>query len=424
MSTLTTMTTSLMPFTSTITTAFMATFRNDVLWALILGIILAFLLGFSMGANDVANAFGTSVGSKVLTLRQAYILAVIFETLGALLIGYNVTDTVRKGVIDLTLYKDKPKEIFVGQIAILGGCSLWLLIATLARLPVSSTHSITGATVGFGLMTRVGSWFVSPILSGVVSAALYIVIEHSVLRRKNPFRCGLRVLPIFYWLCIAFNVFTVQIMSDATQAQDNILHQEYQTSKTESVLTITGVAIKFIRWMLPVDNHITDDKTMKIFSSIQAFTACFAGFAHGANDECDSSLTALISIYSNLDVQQRNETPIYVLLFGVFAICVGLIVLGHRVIRTIGTDMSTVNAASSFTIEFSAAVTSLTASKLGLPISTTHSLVGSVVFVGMVRARKGVRWSIFRNIVLSWILTLPISGLMTMGLMLLLKFSL
>ncbi|KAM3716578.1 Sodium-dependent phosphate transporter [Dirofilaria immitis] len=524
MSTLTTMTTSLMPFTSTITTAFMATFRNDVLWALILGIILAFLLGFSMGANDVANAFGTSVGSKVLTLRQAYILAVIFETLGALLIGYNVTDTVRKGVIDLTLYKDKPKEIFVGQIAILGGCSLWLLIATLARLPVSSTHSITGATVGFGLMTRgfigiqwkkiihiIGSWFVSPILSGVVSAALYIVIEHSVLRRKNPFRCGLRVLPIFYWLCIAFNVFTVsyqgskllhlsklplwicalvsigcatvgsiaihfflspklkvwidnsissdtaregsfevQIMSDATQAQDNILHQEYQTSKTESVLTITGddktiesttrkkeggklqsqitdnVAIKFIRWMLPVDNHITDDKTMKIFSSIQAFTACFAGFAHGANDvgNAIAPLTALISIYSNLDVQQRNETPIYVLLFGVFAICVGLIVLGHRVIRTIGTDMSTVNAASGFTIEFGAAVTSLTASKLGLPISTTHSLVGSVVFVGMVRARKGVRWSIFRNIVLSWILTLPISGLMTMGLMLLLKFSL
>ncbi|EFO17260.1 phosphate transporter [Loa loa] len=165
---------------------------------------------------------------------------------------------------------------------------------------------------------------------------------------------------------------------------------------------------------------------MKIFSSIQAFTACFAGFAHGANDvgNAIAPLTALISIYSNLDVRQHAETPIYVLLYGVFGICVGLVVLGHRVIRTIGTDMSTINAASGFTIEFGAAVTSLTASKLGLPISTTHSLVGSVIFVGLVHARKGVKWSIFRNIVLSWILTLPISGLMSMGLMLILKFLL
>ncbi|VDN93620.1 unnamed protein product [Brugia pahangi] len=479
MSTLT-MTTTLIPFSSTISIALINVFRNDVLWALIMGIILAFVLGFAMGANDVANAFGTSVGSKVLTLRQAYILAVIFETLGALLIGYNVTDTVRKGVIDLTLYEKQPKEIFVGQIAILGGCSLWLLIATLARLPVSSTHSITGATVGFGLMTRgiigiqwrkiihiVASWFMSPILSGVVSAILYIILDHSVLRRKNPFRCGLRALPIFYWLCIAFNVFTVSYQGSkllhlsklpmwicalvsvgcatigaivihfflspklkiwinskfhsfffdsayifgATESQDNILHQK---------------SMKFIRWILPVDNRITDDRTMKIFSSIQAFTACFAGFAHGANDvgNAIAPLTALISIYSNLDVRQRNETPIYVLLYGVLAICVGLVILGHRVIRTIGTDMSTINAASGFTIEFGAAVTSLTASKLGLPISTTHSLVGSVIFVGMIRARKGVQWSIFRNIALSWILTLPISGLITMGLMLILKFSL
>ncbi|KAL3986158.1 Phosphate transporter family protein [Acanthocheilonema viteae] len=508
------MTTTLMSFSSTTSAAFITAFRNDILWALILGIILAFVLGFAMGANDVANAFGTSVGSKVLTLRQAYILAVIFETLGALLIGYNVTDTVRKGVIDLTLYEDKPKEIFVGQIAILGGCSLWLLVATIARLPVSSTHSITGATVGFGLMTRgivgiqwrkiahiAASWFLSPILSGVVSAVLYIILDHSVLRRKNPFRCGLRALPIFYWFCIAFNIFTVsyqgskllhlsklplwicalvsigcatigsiaihfflspklkiwinnssssntarddsfevQTISDRAQSEENVLHQRLSIIKgsknVESIekkkegekprSQLADNVMKFAQWILPDDDRITDDRTMKIFSSIQAFTACFAGFAHGANDvgNAIAPLTALISIYSNMDVRQRSETPIYVLLYGVLAICVGLVVLGHRVIRTIGTDMSTINAASGFTIEFGAAVTSLTASKLGLPISTTHSLVGSVVFVGMVRAKKGVQWSIFRNIALSWILTLPISGLMAMGLMLILKFSL
>ncbi|VDN25548.1 unnamed protein product [Gongylonema pulchrum] len=178
--------------------------QHEVLWALIVGIILAFLLGFAMGANDVANAFGTSVGSKVLSLRQAYLFAIIFETLGALLVGYNVTDTMRKGVVDVTLYDSYPKEIFVGQIAILGGCSMWLLIATFARLPVSSTHSIIGATVGF-----VASWFVSPVLSGLVSCFLYIIVDHSVLRRKNPFRSGLIALPIFYWFCIAFNVLAV-----------------------------------------------------------------------------------------------------------------------------------------------------------------------------------------------------------------------
>ncbi|VDN20093.1 unnamed protein product [Gongylonema pulchrum] len=162
---------------------------------------------------------------------------------------------------------------------------------------------------------------------------------------------------------------------------------------------------------------------MKIFSSIQAFTACFAGFAHGANDvgsvcifvltirpNAIAPLTTLLSIYVNLDIRQHGETPIYVLLYGVLAICVGLVALGHRVIQTVGTDMSTINAASGFTIEFGAAVTSLSASKLGLPISTTHSLVGSVLFVGMIRSRRGVDWRIFTNIALSWILTLPISG--------------
>ncbi|VDM97632.1 unnamed protein product [Thelazia callipaeda] len=405
-------------------------FQNDLLWALVIGIILAFVLGFAMGANDVANAFGTSVGSKVLTLRQAYILAVIFETLGALLIGYNVTDTMRKGVVNVTLYDDDPEEIFVGQVAILGGCSVWLLIATLARLPVSSTHSITGATMGFGLVTRggsgiqwhkifqiIGSWFVSPVLSGIVSAILYVIVDHSVIRRKNPYRSGLMALPIFYWFCIAFNVFTVCYQGSRLLQLSNL---PFWICALISIgcATIGSIVIHFFlspRLKIWINTHdqVADEKTMKIFSSIQAFTACFAGFAHGANDvgNAIAPLTALISIYTSLDNRQRSETPIYVLLYGVAGICVGLVVLGHRVIRTIGTDMTVINAASGFTIEFGAAVTSLVASKLGLPISTTHSLVGSVVFVGLIRDRRGIDWKVFRNIALSWILTMPVSDL-------------
>ncbi|KHN76889.1 Sodium-dependent phosphate transporter 1 [Toxocara canis] len=614
-------------------------FRHELLWALIVGIILAFVLGFGMGANDVANAFGTSVGSGVLTLKWAYILATIFETLGALLVGYNVTDTMRKNVVDLGLYGDQPKELLVGQVAILAGCSAWLLIATLAHLPVSTTHSLTGATVGFGLATRgasgihwsqigaiVGSWFLSPVLSGIVSSILFMIVDFSVLRRDNPLKCGFRVIPIFYWFCIAFNTFAVSFQGSkrcsawlliATLAhlpvstthsltgatvgfglatrgasgihwsqigaivgswflspvlsgivssilfmivdfsvlrRDNplkcgfrvipifywfciafntfavsfqgskllhlsqlplwlsvcvsfglasvcavlvhfimvprlkkwiektVVEQHKSTfvnfddecdddlsnvslSKNEQFLNgvivcekppiwttsssdcsrssiTSGISLKtlqsthaptiidsvkgFFEWLMPKRGIQEDPKTMKVFSSIQLVTACFAGFAHGANDVSNAiaPLTSLIAIYTQMDVHQKGETPIYVLIFGVFAICLGLVCLGKKVIRTVGTKMSEINPASGFTIEFGAAVTTLLASKVGLPISTTHSLVGSVVAVGTIKSGEGVDWKIFRNIAISWVVTLPVCGAISAGLMYLLKFTL
>uniref|UniRef100_A0A0N5ATB6 Phosphate transporter n=1 Tax=Syphacia muris TaxID=451379 RepID=A0A0N5ATB6_9BILA len=410
-----------------------------------------------MGANDVSNAFGTSVGSKVLTLVQAYILATIFETLGAVLVGYNVTDTMRKGVVDTALFADEPKALLLGQVAILGGCAFWLLIATVARLPVSTTHSLTGATVGFGLLMKggggvnwntviniVASWFISPIFSGIVSCLLYLLIDWTVLRQKNSCKCALMVLPILFWICIAFNVFVVCFEGSALLHLSNIplyisipvaigvaticaiivrlvlvprlkvfieskLFVQAKLFSLEQFLKIVKFLLKKI---LPSPHQATNAQTLKVFSSVQVLTACFAGFAHGANDVSNAiaPLTALIAIYKDMDVKQSGATPIYVLLYGVVAICIGLCALGHRVIRTVGTNMSEINPASGFSIEFGAAVTALVASKAGLPISTTHSLVGSVVFVGTIRTRKGVDWKIFRNIVLSWLVTLPVSG--------------
>ncbi|TKR61509.1 hypothetical protein L596_028610 [Steinernema carpocapsae] len=478
-------------------TASLSDFQHAVLWALIVGIILAFVLGFGMGANDVANAFGTSVGSKVLTLRNAFILACIFETLGAVLVGYNVTDTMRKGVVDVAIYKDNPKALEVGQVAILAGCGAWLIIATIFKLPVSTTHSLVGATVGMSLVVKgaegivwmkivsiVASWFISPLLSGLISTILYLIVDHTVLRRKNPFHCGLRALPVFYFFCIAFNVFAVSYqgskilhlatvplwlafllaivigavvaafmhfvaaprlvkwINSSSDVENPEETEESEAKKEISVVTISEPESKvappssqprgfieqlkhMIKSFLPARDRQEDEKTLKIFSSIQVFTACFAGFAHGANDVSNAiaPLTALISIYRNMDVMQEGETPIYVLLYGVLAICVGLCVLGHRVIKTVGQEMSEINPASGFTIEFGAAVTALVASKLGLPISTTHCLVGSVVMVGTIKSGEGIDWRIFRNIALSWIITLPVSGLISAGIMFVLKYT-
>ncbi|KAL7076003.1 hypothetical protein ACQ4LE_004261 [Meloidogyne hapla] len=547
-------------------------FQNSTLWSLIVGAILAFVLGFGMGANDVSNAFGTSVGSKVLTLKQAYILASIFETLGAIFVGYNVTDTMRKSVVVLSEYENNPKALLFGQIAILGGCSGWLMIATFAELPVSTTHSVVGATIGFSFMMKgmssiqwweVGkialSWFTSPLLSGFISSILYLAVDISVLRRKEPLEAGLRVLPIFYFFCIAFNTFTVSyqgskilglesiplwlaiiisllaailaalavhfilkprlsswihrkhtiaVVRDVVQRNGSILSHpqlafnkrlefdgkirthldgsflienthslpgdNYITiplgndkkngkqicrsiselpekyggnlvnennkirrsrnrgiSEAESVLSVTNYVSQqlelsprgFFHWLLPAHDRKEDPKTLQLFSSIQVFTACFAGFAHGSNDVSNAiaPLTAMIAIYREMSVQQEEPTPIYVLLYGVFAMCVGLCVLGHKVIKTVGQRMSSIHAASGFTIEFGAAVTALLASKAGLPISTTHCLVGSVVSVGCIKSGEGIKWSIFRNVVFSWLVTLPVAAIIAAGIMLILK---
>ncbi|CCD61416.1 Phosphate transporter [Caenorhabditis elegans] len=469
--------------------------QSSVLWALIVGIILAFLLGAGMGANDVSNAFGTSVGSGVLTIIQAYILASIFETLGSVLVGWSVVDTMRKGVVDISQYENTPKEFLLGQIAVLGGCSAWLLIATVLHMPVSTTHSLVGATIGFSVVLRgfngiqwmaivkiVCSWFISPVLSGIISSIIYMIVDHTVLRTANPLKNGLRALPVFYFVCMAFNALMVfwdgskllhfdeipvwgiviivlgvgtiaaafanfvmkprirakiqdseapptpPMFSDVESARGSAELEEFtegSVTNQQKTMSTPGKIRKFFTWLLP-DRTRSDSRSItQLFSTIQVFTACFAGFAHGANDVSNAvaPLAAIISVYRTKSVEQKEAVPIYVLLYGVLAICIGLWTFGHYVIKTVGTKMSEINPASGFTIEFGAAMTSLVASKLGLPISTTHCLVGSVVAVGALRSEDGVKWSTFRNIFMSWVITLPVSGLISAGIMLIIKWA-
>lgn len=512
----------------------LALFQLDIFWTIIVGFLIAFVLAFAIGANDTANSFGTSVGSRVLTLQQAYLLASLFETLGAALLGYQVTDTMRKGVVDLAIYEGREKELVLGQIAVLTGCGAWLLIATFFKMPVSTTHSIVGATIGYSILlhgtdgirwskvTKIfASWFVSPILSGCVSSLFFLFIDHAVLRRNRPLHCGLILLPFLYFLCISVNVFAVTFEGSHYIGLDKwplwaVLSLSFgigliaalitrffvverlknyilvnTSDGSEQIKVVSGVnnsnsettrnSSNYRRISEPVNNNGTtteksettlltqkstsekskieengqemlqnnqngslgnasirpassllsffrsskpeDPYASRLFTFLQVLTACFSGFAHGGNDVSNAiaPLVSLYAIYDEGSVHQSKHTSIYLLLYGAAGMCVGLWLLGHRVIYTVGENLTRITPPGGFAIEFGAAITVLFASKLGLPISSTQCKVGSVVAVGLVQAHPVVHWSVFRNISLSWLVTLPIAGLMSAGVMFLLK---
>lgn len=202
----------------------MEAYLDSVLWIVIVAFIVSFILSFGIGANDVANSFATTIGAGVLTLRQACFLASIFEVSGAVLIGYKVSDTIRKGILDISMYEGSEKELMLGMLAALISCAIWLLVATFLKFPVSATHSIVGATVGFGLVARgtkgiqwntiIGitlSWIISPILAGLISVAIYLLIYKFILRAQRPFNAGLVALPIIWGVVIFINILGISL---------------------------------------------------------------------------------------------------------------------------------------------------------------------------------------------------------------------
>lgn len=599
----------------------------EILWVMIMGFIVAFILAFGIGANDVANSFGTSVGSKVLTLRQACILATIFEILGSILIGAKVSDTIRKGIIDPTIFS--PKELILGQLSSLISCCIWLLVATFFNLPVSGTHSIVGATVGFALVTQGtrgiqwsvfakigGSWFISPVLAGTISVIVFFVIRTFILEKKDQLNVGLRWLPVFYSITMMINVFSIihsappmlyfhrislsqniaitiavgllvglSVMflvkprlkksieatlkkkrgsenpEDETQAAkkdgrfvtcpvtllenvntsdketqidhvsmlkeyDLIRYQQqhpdqyrpyvemqrirkdsetlsnsgystvsrnrresdrvrgdyiatenvagvtqrslstpgpnrektkiyrlpqYNTSisvpgslpnETKSLLlasdednvsVISGNQNSSIEDLDEVEDKMPEISTKKkkidttndsieiatIFKYLQILTAIFGAFAHGGNDVSNAigPLIGLWVVFTTGTVAATAHTPLWVLFYGGLGISIGLWVWGRRVIRTIGEDLTKITPSSGFIIEISTAFTVLFASNLSIPISTTHCKVGSVVTIGRVRSKQSVDWSLFRNIIVAWVITVPVTGGIAAGVM-------
>lgn len=634
---------------------------DEYLWMVILGFIIAFILAFSVGANDVANSFGTAVGSGVVTLRQACILASIFETTGSVLLGAKVGETIRKGIIDVNLYNNTVETLMAGEVSAMVGSAVWQLIASFLRLPISGTHCIVGATIGFSLVAIgtqgvqwmelvkiVASWFISPLLSGFMSGVLFVLIRMFILKKEDPVPNGLRALPVFYAATIAINVFsimytgapvmglvlpmwaialisfgvallfalfvwlfvcpwmrrkitgklqkegalsrasdeslnkiqevespvfkelpgakahddsTVPLTGSAAEpsgtsestsgghhprapygralsmthgttkspvsngtfgfdgtarADGHVYHTVHKdsglykdllhrirderpadgaprqlrrnnsyTCYTAAICGLPGLAtrrgdtpapedseklvadaVAYSRRRLrydsyssycnavaeaeieaeeggvevrlapplaepepPRDDPVDEEKEEKdsaevhlLFHFLQVLTACFGSFAHGGNDVSNAigPLVALWLIYEQGAVLQEAATPVWLLFYGGVGICTGLWVWGRRVIQTMGKDLTPITPSSGFTIELASAFTVVIASNIGLPVSTTHCKVGSVVAVGWIRSRKAVDWRLFRNIFVAWFVTVPVAGLFSAAIMALL----
>ncbi|KAM9811124.1 sodium-dependent phosphate transporter 1-A [Neosynchiropus ocellatus] len=597
---------------------------SGYMWLLVLGFFIAFILAFSVGANDVANSFGTAVGSGVVTLRQACILATVFETVGSVLLGAKVSETIRKGIIDVQMYNQSEHVLMAGSISAMCGSAVWQLAASFLKLPISGTHCIVGATIGFSLVARghhgvkwmellriVASWFLSPVLSGIMSGILFYFVRKFILNEADPVPNGLRALPVFYAITMGINLFSImftgapllgfdkmpwwgtlgislgcavvtavvvwfvvcprlrkKIASQASVAPcdtpliekktsppalveapqttpdppthlppsagekvafklggseeadldtndmdimngfngsvgpititdphsgrshtihkdsglyKDLLHKLHMakvgdcigdsdteerpmrrnnsyTSYTMAIYGIQGdpkykevdgglqrrsrgescssyssvvtsgssgqevCVMEEAAGEAPVEEdelEIDHPAVSRLFQFLQILTACFGSFAHGGNDVSNAigPLVALWLIYDSGSVMSNAPTPIWLLLYGGVGICLGLWVWGRRVIQTMGKDLTPITPSSGFSIELASALTVVVASNVGLPVSTTHCKVGSVVAVGWLRSRKSVDWLLFRNIFIAWFVTVPISGLISAAIM-------
>ncbi|KAJ3603984.1 hypothetical protein NHX12_028725 [Muraenolepis orangiensis] len=646
---------------------------SGFLWLLVVGFVIAFVLAFSVGANDVANSFGTAVGSGVVTLRQACVLATIFETVGSILLGAKVSETIRQGIIDVRMYNGSESVLMAGSISAMCGSAVWQLAASFLKLPISGTHCIVGATIGFSMVARghhgvkwmellriVASWFLSPLLSGIMSGVLFYFVRRFILNKANPVPNGLRALPVFYAVTIGINLFSIlytgapllgfnkvpwwgtlsislgcalatallvwfvvcphlkkkierelalspcetplteKITSEPVRVKqpssaepepprphprphpsplpstlpsplpstlpstlpsslprplprplpsppaedsqkvafrlgdsddadlDNndidaknldhsnglssllgpmtitdphsgrshdihkdsglykdLLHKLHvakvgdcigdsdteerpirrNNSYTSYTMAIYGIQGDPKYREVPVDSgrlqrrsrvdsyssyssaisngsraedgsvaqsEDTKDPVVEqdelemdhpgvssLFQFLQILTACFGSFAHGGNDVSNAigPLVALWLLYDSGSVVSNAPTPIWLLLYGGVGISAGLWVWGRRVMQTMGKDLTPITPSSGFSIELASALTVVVASNVGLPVSTTHCKVGSVVAVGWLRSRKAVDWHLFRNIFIAWFVTVPISGLISAAIM-------
>lgn len=395
-------------------------------------VILAALVGFFMawgiGANDVANAMGTSVGSKALTIKQAILIAMVFEFAGAYLAGGEVTSTIRKGIIDASYFVDTPELLVFGMISALFAAATWLLVASILGWPVSTTHSIVGAIIGFAaigvsvdtvvwgkVLGIVGSWVVTPLISGVIAFAIFNSAQKLIFDTDNPLQQAKRYVP-FYMFLAGFVLALVTIKKGLKHIGLDIGAQEgyiYAVIVAVLVAVIGKVFISRIKFDENAAKTTHYANVEKVFAILMIVTACCMAFAHGSNDVANAigPLAAVVSIVDNGgEIAKKASLVWWILPLGGLGIVAGLALFGHRVIATIGNGITHLTPSRGFAAELAAACTVVISSGAGLPISTTQTLVGAVLGVGMARGIAAINLGVVRNIVISWVITLPVGA--------------
>ena len=428
-----------------------------------LALLVCAYMAWNIGANDVANAMGTSVGSRALTLKQAVIIAAIFEFCGAFFAGDAVTDTIRKGILNVDFEKVSTqfsRDLAFGFIAAMMAAATWLTVAPRLGLPVSTTHSIIGGIIGIGLILEVKyemddlinwgvvlkvviSWVVSPLMGGLLAFFSYYIIKRLIMDAENPEEKAIIIAPIlafptFFVLGLALQFKALKGFFSNMESEGFIASKYDWLPVNEGgvwnpmadnawfplnsliVATVIGTLASLVLYNVLIRVDINDEKrgfkgVERIFVWLQIITAAYVAFAHGAND-LSNAIGPMAAVWQILggggEILEKTSIPVWILLLGSLGIAIGVMTWGWRVMETIGTKITEITPTRGFAAEFGAATTILMFSMpfLAVPVSTTHTLVGAVVGVGLAGGAKAVDFRVFGKIVASWIASVPVAA--------------
>jgi len=394
----------------------------DPIFIILIASAIGFVMAFGIGANDVANAMGTSVGSKALTLKQAIIIAAIFEFLGAYLAGGEVTSTIRKGIVDPSIYQKDPNIFIIGMLSASLGAGFWLVIASKKGWPVSTTHSIVGAIIGFVIISKgynnvswntvgaiASSWVTSPLVSGTLAFLLFLSAKKLILEKKDPGNSAVKFIPIYSF----YVVFVISLVIAKKGLSNTGLVLNDQEVMLFTILMSTAAAV--ITYILLIRNsqNIKKNGVESAFAILMIISASAMAFAHGSNDVANAigPLSAVVStVQSNGVISGESGVRPWVLFIGAIGIVFGLTILGKNVIKTVGENITALTPSLGFSAELATATTVVAASYIGFPISTTHTLVGGVIGVGLAKGVSHLNIASIGRIITSWLVTIPVGA--------------
>ncbi len=397
----------------------------------VLAVALCFFMTWGVGANDLANVMSTTMGSKAVTVRQAMLIAVIFEFAGAFFGGTGVTETMRDGIINTSELMEQPLILIEGMLGVLMACTIWMNLASYLGVPVSITNALVGSMVGFGTMVlgpdaihwnqvshiAIG-WITSPLIAGTTAFALFISIQQSIFVKPDPLEKAKLYIPIYLFLVGSILSF-ITVFKGLNHFDIHLNFKQNIAVTLATSITITLIGMIFIKRIPEKQNIKRRERFLQVekyFAVLMAMTACAMVFAHGSNDV--ALAVGPLTIVHSLVLQAHEpfgaaDYPSWIILLGCVGVVTGLLMYGKKVIETVGSAITALTPSRAFAATLSAATTVVVATSLGIPVSATQTLVGAVLGVGLARGIGALNLIVIRNIFMSWVLTLPVASLLT-----------